>query len=102
MDKASGAGGCGRYGRGVAEVLIIEDDDRIRPLLVRGLRDCGHTVLITPPSRSLSDAPTVITFFESPGTLTGPPWPERSFPAPQIIVREWLRTFASTDSATWL
>ena len=28
----------GRYGLDVAEVLIIEDDDRIRPLLVRGLR----------------------------------------------------------------
>ena len=40
--------GCGRYGRGVAEVLIIEDDDRIRPLLVRGLRDCGHTVTSAP------------------------------------------------------
>jgi len=32
----------------VAEVLIIEDDDRIRPLLVRGLRDLGHTVTSAP------------------------------------------------------
>jgi len=32
----------------VAEVLIIEDDDRIRPLLVRGLRECGHTVTSAP------------------------------------------------------
>ena len=30
------------------KVLIIEDDDRIRPLLVRGLRDCGHTVTSAP------------------------------------------------------
>ena len=32
----------------MAEVLIIEDDDRIRPLLVRGLRECGHTVTSAP------------------------------------------------------
>ena len=48
MDKASGRAAPGRYGRGVAEVLIIEDDDRIRPLLVRGLRECGHTVTSAP------------------------------------------------------
>src|SRR6476469_3323237 len=48
MDKADGAVVVGRYGRRVAEVLIIEDDDRIRPLLVRGLRDCGHTVTSAP------------------------------------------------------
>jgi len=48
MDKASGGAPLGRYGRGVAEVLIIEDDDRIRPLLVRGLRELGHTVTSAP------------------------------------------------------
>ena len=32
----------------MAEVLIIEDDDRIRPLLVRGLRELGHTVTSAP------------------------------------------------------
>ncbi len=48
MDKANGVVRAGRYGRGVAEVLIIEDDDRIRPLLVRGLRECGHTVSSAP------------------------------------------------------
>lgn len=32
----------------MAEVLIIEDDDRIRPLLVRGLREAGHTVTSAP------------------------------------------------------
>jgi len=36
----------------VAEVLIIEDDDRIRPLLVRGLRECGHTVTSAPTGMS--------------------------------------------------
>ena len=46
--SSRGSGGRGRYGRGVAEVLIIEDDDRIRPLLVRGLRECGHTVTSAP------------------------------------------------------
>ena len=52
MDKAGGALAAGRYGHGVAEVLIIEDDDRIRPLLVRGLRDCGHTVTSAPTGMS--------------------------------------------------
>ena len=32
----------------MVEVLIIEDDDRIRPLLVKGLRECGHTVTSAP------------------------------------------------------
>ena len=36
----------------MAEVLIIEDDDRIRPLLVRGLRDLGHTVTSAPTGMS--------------------------------------------------
>ncbi|CUR56379.1 putative two-component system response regulator [metagenome] len=32
----------------MAEVLIIEDDDRIRPLLVKALRELGHTVTSAP------------------------------------------------------
>lgn len=32
----------------MAEVLIIEDDDRIRPLLVRSLRDLGYAVSSAP------------------------------------------------------
>jgi two-component system response regulator PrrA len=32
----------------VAAVLIIEDDDRIRPLVVRGLRELGHVVTSAP------------------------------------------------------
>jgi DNA-binding response OmpR family regulator len=32
----------------VAEVLIIEDDDKIRPLLVRSLRDLGYAVSSAP------------------------------------------------------
>ncbi len=32
----------------MAQVLIIEDDDRIRPLVVKGLRELGHVVTSAP------------------------------------------------------
>ena len=43
----------------MAEVLIIEDDDRIRPLLVRGLRECGHTVTSAPTAVPSPQGPAV-------------------------------------------